>query len=357
MLLRAVVLALVLPVAVARAAVAQPARPTDPGLERGIAQVREGDFASAVMTLDELARRLAEKDDQPRVLARTYVYLSVAYLGLSQVEAARAKFLEALDTDDRIELTPSEFPPRFLAFFEETMKERDTTAATSPQGAGTGGTPPPSSAQEEGASPAPDASAATAAGSEKKGRSKALLAVLGAGAGVGAAVALAGGGGGDSSTPTPPPSPPSASVTSPQNGALVNCTQDVYVVVTVTNPRPNALSVTGIVNSSEATSGNCTASPDFTYTSLVSSVEPRSSARVLNRGLYGANGCGCCNGECTGAACGFRDTFTVLTGAGELSAGTIEYSIQFSGCAPCAAGFGAPLRAQSQAPTPGRHPF
>jgi hypothetical protein len=181
MLLRFAVLALVL--SVAQVPAAPQAGNEDPDLTRGIAQVREGDFASAVMTLDDLARRLAQSGDQPRLLARTYVYLSVAYLGLSQVEAARAAFLEAMETDDGIELTPEEFPPRFLTFFEETMKGRDAVGR-----------------------------AAEAVPSSKpgKGGSKKWLVLAGAGAAAGAGIALAAGGGGGGgtdvsvSTPEPP---------------------------------------------------------------------------------------------------------------------------------------------------------
>jgi hypothetical protein len=276
------------------------------------------------------------------LLARTYVYLSIAYLGLSQVEAARSKFLEALSVDRDIELTPSEFPPRYLSFFEETIKELDATEAAS---AGDPG------AEKEEASSTPSAGEAepvdsvttTAEEDGKKGRSKALLAILGVGAGVGAAVALAGGGGDGSpstaSTPAPAPDP-TATVTSPQEGTVVSCTDDIHVVVTVENPTPNALAVAGVENTSESTGGGCEASPPFTFTPLVSSVAARSTAVVLDKGLYGSDGCGCCSGECGGGTCSFRETFTVVSGVGPIPAGAIDYSIHFSGCVPCASASG-----------------
>jgi hypothetical protein len=187
--------ALVLALSVARAPAAPQAGKTDPELERGIAQVREGDFASAVMTLDELARRLAEKRDQPRLLARAYVYLSVAYLGLSQVEAARATFLEALDTDNRIELTPEEFPPRFLTFFEETMKDREAAGTTTPE----------EKKPEDALTATPPEAAPPSVSS--KGGSKKWLALAGAGAAAGVGIALAGGGGGGGGTDAPASTP------------------------------------------------------------------------------------------------------------------------------------------------------
>lgn len=172
--------ALVLPLAIAVApSPGAPEAPTgDPELERGVAQVREGAFADAVVTLDGVSRRLVGLGDRPTLLARAYVYLSIAYLGLSQVEAAKATFLEALKADRDVELTPGEFPPRYLAFFKETTKE-----AEAPPGAGETSPARPAVAEPE----APE-----------KGRSKLGLVLLGAGAAAGAGIALAGGGGGGS---------------------------------------------------------------------------------------------------------------------------------------------------------------
>jgi hypothetical protein len=217
-------------------------QPTCPDLEEGIHQVREAEFAAAAMTLDSLARRLGEQGGESKLLARTYVYLSIAYLGLSQVERAKTKFLEALEADEALDLSPSEFPPKYLEFFDEAREDAAAAQAASSE--------PPATPSESAASPeaaAPEASAAEAAAAPtesshgsagptiaeatpgapegapeqpistaegttpaKKGRSKTLLIVGGVGAAAAAGVAVAGGGGGNDaaqSDPTPASTP------------------------------------------------------------------------------------------------------------------------------------------------------
>ena len=96
--------------------------PAEPDLEQGIHQVRIGDFEKAVVTLDTVARRLASDGGRSQDLARAYVYLSIAYLGLSQEQKARAQFIEALKTDSDMQLDEDEFPPWALEFFEKTRE-------------------------------------------------------------------------------------------------------------------------------------------------------------------------------------------------------------------------------------------
>jgi hypothetical protein len=158
----------------------------DTDLANGVRQAQEGDFENAVVTLDGVVRRLAGQPARAKDLARAYTYLSIAYLGLSQEQTAKAKFLEAWKADRDMNLSPREFPPRILEFFE---KAREEANLASPRAA----TP----------SPAPRAAAAGSSEPKKKG-SKTVpiligVAVLG---GVGAAVA-AGGGGSAAPTPTP----------------------------------------------------------------------------------------------------------------------------------------------------------
>src|SRR5712691_9547586 len=61
-------------------------------LEKGIRQVEGGEFEDAVITLDAAARQLATEGKRPKDLARAYTYLAIAYLELSQEQAAKAKF-------------------------------------------------------------------------------------------------------------------------------------------------------------------------------------------------------------------------------------------------------------------------
>jgi len=95
----------------------------DPGLATGVRQTQVGEFEAAVATLDEVVQRLSAEGGQPKQLARAYLYLSIAYLGLSEGQKAKAKFTEALRTDMELELSPSEFPPKILRFFEEARGE------------------------------------------------------------------------------------------------------------------------------------------------------------------------------------------------------------------------------------------
>lgn len=160
----------------------------DTDLANGVRQAQEGDFENAVVTLDGVVRRLAGQPSRAKDLARAYTYLSIAYLGLSQEQTAKAKFLEAWKADREMNLSPREFPPRILEFFEKAREEANLTSPAAPA--------PTSS---------PRPTAAREAEPQKKG-SKTIPILIGAAVlgGVGVAVA-AGGGGGGGGTPTPTP--------------------------------------------------------------------------------------------------------------------------------------------------------
>jgi hypothetical protein len=151
---------------------------TDPDLAKGIREVRGADFDSAVVTLDRAIRRLSTDKNRAKELARAYLYLSIAYYGMSQEMAAKAKFMEAWKADPRMEIDASEFPPKFLKFLEEARKEASQGASDR---------------------------------QPKKGRSKTVPILLGAGAAAGVGIALAAGGGGEASPATgstgPAPTP------------------------------------------------------------------------------------------------------------------------------------------------------
>ena len=164
----------------------------DTDLANGVRQAQEGDFENAVVTLDGVVRRLSGQPARAKEMARAYTYLSIAYLGLSQEQTAKAKFLEAWKADRDMNLSPREFPPRILEFFERARQE-----ANLPTG-GAKSSPPP-----------PPAAAVRAPEPKKKG-SKTVPIIIGAAvlAGVGVAVAAGGGGGGGvSPTPTPQAGP------------------------------------------------------------------------------------------------------------------------------------------------------
>jgi hypothetical protein len=159
-----------------------PARADDAELAEGIRQAQQGEFDTAAVTLDRAARRLAAAKAPGTEIARAYVYLAVAQVGLSQEAKAKTSFVEARRQDPSLRLDAKEFPPRIVQAYEAALRE-----------AGLSVPPPP---------PAP------ATAEKKGGGSKALWVVLGAGAAAGgAAIALGGGGSDPSAQPTPPPIP------------------------------------------------------------------------------------------------------------------------------------------------------
>jgi hypothetical protein len=90
---------------------------SDPELEQGITQAREGDFEVALVTLNGAALRLAGQPNRARDLARTYLYLAVTYVGLNQDPLAKASVQAALRTDPNVAITTREFPPKIYALF------------------------------------------------------------------------------------------------------------------------------------------------------------------------------------------------------------------------------------------------
>jgi hypothetical protein len=161
----------------------------DTDLANGVRQAQEGDFENAVVTLDGVVRRLSGQPSRAKDLARAYTYLSIAYLGLSQEQTAKAKFLEAWKADREMDLSPREFPPRILEFFEKAREEANLTSPAAPT--------PTSS---------PRPAVAREAEPQKKG-SKTIPILIGAAVlgGVGVAVAAGGSGNGGGGTPTPTP--------------------------------------------------------------------------------------------------------------------------------------------------------
>lgn len=187
-------------IVLAPAAFAQPAGP-DPDLARGVRQVEDGDYDSAIVTLDATARRLAADPGRARDLSQAYLYLGIAYIGKGHEAAAKAKFREAVAQIKDLTLSPDKFPPKVIDLFEAARAEARS--------------------QDSGAAPSPRPGAEPGA-TKKKGSGgggsggKAVLIVAGlAAAGGGVALAAGGGGGGSNGTadtprlPPPTPSPSS----------------------------------------------------------------------------------------------------------------------------------------------------
>jgi hypothetical protein len=125
-------------------AMGAPAADEDPDLSTGVRQVEEGDFESAVVTLEPVARRLAPSGGPEAV--RAFLYLGIAQVALDQREAARRSFGRALDLDPHLELSPREFSPKVRNALEEVRRERSEAqgageaAATENNGGGSGKT-------------------------------------------------------------------------------------------------------------------------------------------------------------------------------------------------------------------------
>jgi tetratricopeptide (TPR) repeat protein len=171
------------------------AQATDPEVAQGIAEVENGEYDTAIFTLDKAARRLAEDPAAGETLAQAYLYLGIAYLGKGHEAAAKARFRDAILSMNDLTLDAEQFPPKIIDLFEAAREEARGEAAAEPAAAPTA---PPVVAGSE---------------SEGGGGSKALLIVGGLAAAGGAAALAAGGGGsgGGATTTTPTRTEPTAS--------------------------------------------------------------------------------------------------------------------------------------------------
>ena len=162
-----------------------PPRVTDTEVLKGIKQVDDAEYDTAIFTLDSAVRRLSGDAKRQQDLAQAYLYLGIAYMGKGHDALARAKFRAAVAAVRDIALSLERFPPKVIdaleAAREEVGKGRAPAASAPPAATGP---PAPSSAR-------------------KKGGGKTLLIVGGVAlAGGGAALAL-GGGGGDGGADVP----------------------------------------------------------------------------------------------------------------------------------------------------------
>jgi hypothetical protein len=164
---------------------------TDPDIVRGMAQVDEGDYDAAILTLDNAARRLAQDPKRTGDLSQAYLYLGIAYMGKGHEAAARAKFREALGQIKDLTLSPEKFPPKVIDAFEAAKEEAQKSAPAAPP-----------------TEPTTTASAPATPEKKKGGSGKILLIVGGLAAAGGIAAAAAGGGGSSSAGPTTTTLPP-----------------------------------------------------------------------------------------------------------------------------------------------------
>lgn len=168
-MLRAVVAALLI-LATLTPARLRAAEAPEADLATGIRQVQEGDFETAVVTLQGVTRKLQGQTTRRQELAQAHLYLGIAHVALDQPAEAKTAFKGALAQNKELRLTPDRFSPKVIAAFEEARRE---------------------------------AAAASGGGASKSGGGKPLLWVAVGGAAAGAvALAASGGGNGGSGTVT-----------------------------------------------------------------------------------------------------------------------------------------------------------
>jgi hypothetical protein len=146
-----------------------------------------------------------------------------------------------------------------------------------------------------------------------------------------------------SATPPPvtlPPTPTtladlSATVTSPQENASINCSDDVTARVTLVNRGGTTVTIKGVLDRSGIPAGRCRGESDFTYQSRASVALPGSTTVVLNGSLY-SDGPGCCDGRGCAGSCVFQEAFEVITDLGNVPAGAFNYTVFFQNCRSCA---------------------
>ncbi len=234
-----------------------------------------------------------------------------------------------------------------------TVLVRLLPAATSGTAEGTSTSPKPPASPAPNPVPSKTAVAPeTPPPAKPKGGSNTALIILGGAAVVGGGVAaLAAGHGSSTAATTTTTLPPTASlanlsatVTSPQEGAVLNCNQPAFFTVSLTNTAHALVFITGVRLHQTSVVGACSALPDFTYP-VTNSQVGTGTADVLNgQAFFSGGGVGCCPpGVRCGGSCHVQFSFTVLTSVGEVNAGLIDYSIVFNGCSVCtsAAGFRA----------------
>ena len=106
--------------------------PPDREIEAGIRQVQEGDFETAVITLEGAYRRLSRDAPRSPLLVRGAVHLGIAYVALDQREKAKAWFKDALVLEPGLRLTTERHSPKVIAVFEEARRESAAQALPSP---------------------------------------------------------------------------------------------------------------------------------------------------------------------------------------------------------------------------------
>lgn len=100
----------------------------------GIRQVEQGDFETAVLTLDSAVKRLDGQPGRHALTQNALLQLGVALVALEQRDAAKARFRRALELDPKLRLRPDSFSPKVIGVFEQARIEAQ--AAKPPKSGG-----------------------------------------------------------------------------------------------------------------------------------------------------------------------------------------------------------------------------
>src|SRR6187431_1299399 len=103
----------------------------------GIRQVEQGDFETAVITLDSAIKRLDGQPGRQPLVQNALLQLGVALVALEQTDGAKARFRHALKLDPKLRLRPDSFSPKVIGVFEQARIE--AAAATPPKSGGGSG--------------------------------------------------------------------------------------------------------------------------------------------------------------------------------------------------------------------------
>jgi hypothetical protein len=116
---------------------AQPTMTPEQEAAEGIRQVEQGDFETAVITLDSAIKGLDGQPGRQPLVQNALLQLGVALVALEQRDAAKARFRRALELDPRLRLREDSFSPKVIGVFEQARIE--AAAAAPPKSGGGSG--------------------------------------------------------------------------------------------------------------------------------------------------------------------------------------------------------------------------
>ena len=98
-----------------------PAR--DPDVAKGIADVDNADYDTAIPRLEAAVRRLTGQNGRRDDLVQAYVHLAVASLAKGFEATAKSRFRDALALDPSLRLSSEKFSPRVVEVFEKARDQ------------------------------------------------------------------------------------------------------------------------------------------------------------------------------------------------------------------------------------------